>query len=104
MSENQSLFKALADPTRRQILKALKKGSMNAGDLSELFPISKGSLSHHFNLLKKADLVKTRRNGQQIIYSLNTSVFEDVTTLLLDLFNAGDSNVATEEDGEKNEI
>ena len=100
MSENQSLFKALADPTRRQILKALKNGSMNAGDLSELFPISKGLLSHHFNLLKKADLVKTRRNGQQIIYSLNTSVFEDVTTLLLDLFKAGENA----EDGEQNEI
>jgi len=102
MSENQSLFKALADPTRRQILKALKKGSMNAGDLSELFPISKGSLSHHFNLLKKADLVKTRRNGQQIIYSLNTSVFEDVTALLLDLFKAGDDKA--EDEGEDNEI
>ena len=102
MTENQSLFKALADPTRRQILKALKKGSKNAGDLSELFPISKGSLSHHFNLLKKADLVKTRRNGQQIIYSLNTSVFEDVTTLLLDLFNAGENSETPE--GENDEI
>ena len=52
--------------------------------------------------LKKADLVKTRRNGQQIIYSLNTSVFEDVTTLLLDLFNAGEN--AQDLDGEKDEI
>ena len=99
MTENQSLFKALADPTRRNILKALKKGSMNAGELSELYPITKGSLSHHFNLLKKADLVKTRRDGQQIIYSLNTSVFEDVTALLLDLFNAGE-----QKEGDKDEI
>ena len=99
MTENQSLFKALADPTRRNILKALKKGSMNAGELSELYPITKGSLSHHFNLLKKADLVKTRRDGQQIIYSLNTSVFEDVTALMLDLFNAGE-----QKEGDKDEI
>lgn len=102
MSDNQSLFKALADPTRRHILKALKNGSMNAGELSELYPITKGSLSHHFNLLKKADLVKTRRDGQQIIYSLNTSVFEAVTVLMLDLFNAGvnDKN----ENGDENEV
>ena len=83
---SQEVFKALSDPTRRQILKLLRRGSRSAGELSESFDITKGSLSHHFNVLKHAELVRTRREGQQIIYSLNTSVFEDVATVLLELF------------------
>ncbi len=82
----QEVFKAISDPTRRHILKLLQSGSMNAGELSEAFAMTKGSLSHHFNVLKAADLVRTERRGQQIVYSLNTTVFEDVATLLLDLF------------------
>ena len=85
----QEIFKALSDPTRRQILKLLKRGSMNAGELAEVFPITKGSLSHHFNVLKSADLIRSSRRKQQIIYSLNTSVFEDTTALLLDLAEKG---------------
>lgn len=68
------------------ILKMLKRGSRNAGDLAEAFPITKGSLSHHFNVLKAADLIRSERNGQQIVYSLNTSVFEDLEAMMLDLF------------------
>ena len=82
----QEVFKALADPTRRQIIKLLQKGSMSAGELAARFDMTKGTLSHHFNVLKAADLVRTRREAQQIIYSLNTSVFEDVAAMLLDLF------------------
>lgn len=82
----QEVFKAISDPTRRQVLKLLQRGSMTAGELAEAFEITKGSLSHHFNVLKSADLVRCERRGQQIVYSLNTSVFEDVATLLLDLF------------------
>jgi ArsR family transcriptional regulator, arsenate/arsenite/antimonite-responsive transcriptional repressor len=81
----QDVFRALSDPTRRELLKLLKSGSRSAGELSEHFPISKGSLSHHFNVLKAADLVRTRRDGQQIIYSLNTSVLEDVAAALVEL-------------------
>jgi DNA-binding transcriptional ArsR family regulator len=81
------VFKALSDPTRREILKLLKARSRSAGELAEFFPISKGSLSHHFNVLKAADLVRTRREGQQIFYALNTSVFEDVAALVLELFS-----------------
>lgn len=60
---------------------------MTAGELAEAFDITKGSLSHHFNVLKAADLVRCERRGQQIVYSLNTTVFEDVAALLLDLFH-----------------
>lgn len=81
----QEVFRALADPTRRQILKRLQRESLPAGELGEAFPITKASLSHHFSVLKAADLVRTERRGQQIVYSLNTSVFEDVATMLFEL-------------------
>ncbi|HWA62596.1 MAG TPA: autorepressor SdpR family transcription factor [Caulobacteraceae bacterium] len=80
------VFKALADPSRRKILKLLQGGSKPAGELAEAFDMTKGSLSHHFNVLKAADLVRCERRGQQLVYSLNTSVFEDVAALMLDLF------------------
>ena len=82
----QEIFRALSDPTRRRILTLLKKKSLSAGEIAEWFPLTKGSLSHHFNVLKSADLVRTERRGQSIVYSLNTTVFEDVMTMLLELF------------------
>jgi DNA-binding transcriptional ArsR family regulator len=82
----RDVFKALADPTRREILSQLSRGSMTAGELWSLFPTSRASLSHHFNVLKAADLVRTERRGQTIVYSLNTSVVEEITTAVLDIF------------------
>jgi ArsR family transcriptional regulator, arsenate/arsenite/antimonite-responsive transcriptional repressor len=82
----QDVFKALSDPTRRRILKILQSGSRTAGELAESFAMTKGSLSHHFNVLKVAGLVRCERRGQQMVYSLNTSVLEDAASLLLDLF------------------
>lgn len=80
------MFKALADPTRRKILHLLGGGEMTAGQLAGNFNISAPSMSHHFNILKNADLVFVRREGQQMFYSLNTTVFQDVLTLLFDIF------------------
>jgi ArsR family transcriptional regulator, repressor of sdpIR and other operons len=82
----QEVFKAISDPTRREVLKLLQQGSKTAGELAESFDMTKGSLSHHFNILKAADLVRCERRGQQQVYSLNTSVVEDVAALLMDLF------------------
>lgn len=82
----QEVFKAIADPSRRKILKMLKTGSLSAGELAEGFQMTKGSLSHHFNVLKAADLVRCERRGQQIVYSLNTTVFEDLAANLMELF------------------
>jgi ArsR family transcriptional regulator, repressor of sdpIR and other operons len=82
----QEVFKAISDPSRRKVLKLLQGGSRTAGELAESFDITKGSLSHHFNVLKAADLVRCERRGQQIVYSLNTTVFEDVAASLMDLF------------------
>jgi len=83
----QAVFRALSDPTRRQILKLLRKGSRPAGEIADRFPLTKGSLSHHFNALKAADLVRTERRGQRIVYSLNTTVFQDVMAAFLELFD-----------------
>ena len=82
-------FKALADPTRREILRLLRGGEKTAGELAERFDISKPSVSHHFNVLKQADLVGTRREGQQIYYFLNTTVVEDLLALIWGLFDQG---------------
>jgi len=71
-------FKALSDPTRRKILELLKKQSMSAGEIAENFNITLPSLTHHFNTLKQADLISQERQGQQIIYSLNLSVLEEL--------------------------
>ena len=80
-------FKALADPTRRQILQLLRQGEMTAGELAEHFDMSKPSMSHHFAVLKQADLVEARREGQQIYYSLNTTVVEDLLAIVWDMFS-----------------
>ncbi len=82
----QPVFKALADPTRRSILKALRAGSLTAGDIADRFPITRASLSHHCNVLKAADLVRTERRGQHIVYSLNATVIQEVTAMLMDVF------------------
>ena len=86
MSPQQTAWKALADPTRRGIIRTLKAGSKTAGEIAEEFPMTRASLSHHFNSLKAADLVRTERRGQHIVYSLNTSVLDDMATILMDLF------------------
>jgi ArsR family transcriptional regulator, arsenate/arsenite/antimonite-responsive transcriptional repressor len=81
-----SLFKAIADPQRRKILKLLQRGPLTAGEIADSFEISKASLSYHFNILKAADLIRSERRSLEQLYSLNTSVFEDAASLLLDLF------------------
>jgi DNA-binding transcriptional ArsR family regulator len=79
------IFKALADPTRREILRLLGRSEMTAGELAQHFDMTKPSMSHHFSVLKDADLIRSRREGQQIWYSLNTTVLQDVFTWAWDL-------------------
>jgi DNA-binding transcriptional ArsR family regulator len=88
MSSNEA-FKALADPTRRQILALLRRGEMTAGALAERFDMTKPSMSHHFTVLKEADLITSRREGQQIWYGLNTTVVEDLMAWAMDLIGDG---------------
>jgi ArsR family transcriptional regulator len=84
----QDVFKALSDPTRREILRLLRKRPMPAGELAEAFRMTKGTLSHHFNILKQADLVRCERRGQFQVYSLNTSVFEETLAMLIELLGS----------------
>jgi ArsR family transcriptional regulator, arsenate/arsenite/antimonite-responsive transcriptional repressor len=79
------VFKALSDPTRREILHLLRHGDRNAGEIAGKFDMSKPSISHHLNQLKQARLVIDVRHGQNIVYSLNTTVFQDALGWMLDL-------------------
>ena len=87
MLRSENVFRALADPTRRRILAILKAGSRSAGEIATEFPISMASLSHHYGVLKAADLIRSERRGQSIVYSLNTTVFEDVASALAEMFH-----------------
>lgn len=78
-------FKALSDKTRRQIINLLKTKDLSAGEIAEHFQISKPSISHHLNVLKQAHLVMDERHGQNIIYSLNTTVFDELMGWFLDI-------------------
>jgi ArsR family transcriptional regulator len=87
---NSDVFKALADPTRRRILHMLnQRPEMSAGEIAAVFDISAPSMSHHFNVLKEADLISARREGQQILYSLNTTVVQDLMTMVFEMFTKG---------------
>jgi ArsR family transcriptional regulator len=78
-------FKAIADPTRREILHLLRKEEMTAGDVAARFDMTKPTMSHHFSVLRDAGLVTSRREGQTIWYALNTTVLEDVLAWTLDM-------------------
>ena len=95
-------FKALADPTRREILNLLRRGEMTAGALAERFDMTKPTMSHHFAVLKEADLLTSRRDGQQIWYGLNTTVVQDLLAWAMDLIRgqSGATNVAPKDQPE----
>lgn len=79
------VWKALADPTRRKILKLLKNDSLNAGEIAAEFNMTKPSISNHLSILKQADLVDSEKIGQNVVYSLKTSVLEDMLKMLSNL-------------------
>ena len=86
-----SMFRALADPTRRKILELLAKNDYTAGEIAERFPIAFASVSHHLGILKAAGLVATEREGQFIRYRLNTTVFQELMRYFMNRFaNGGD--------------
>jgi DNA-binding transcriptional ArsR family regulator len=85
-----SVFKALADPTRRKILQLLKAGPMNAGELAAQFEVSKPTMSAHFAVLREAELIGSEKDGKHITYWLNASVLEEA---LLAFAGALDLNV-----------
>ena len=78
-------FEALADPSRRRILKLLRKGSMTAGEIADVFHLSKPTLSHHFRILRAAGLVRTERRGTTIVYTLQANAIEELAAEIMDL-------------------
>ena len=82
------MFRALGDPTRREILRLLRRRDMTAGELAERFPLAKSTLSGHFNVLRHAGLIVSERRATSIVYSLNVSVFESALSAVMDLLKA----------------
>ncbi len=80
-----TLFKALNDPTRREILELLKEKDLTAGEIADQFSISKPSISHHLDLLRQAGLVVSVKEGQYIFYSLNTTVMDEMLKWIINL-------------------
>ena len=87
-----SAFKALSDATRRDILRLLKDGARTSGEIAQHFDAAWPTVSRHLAVLRDADLVLSTRVGQQIIYELNTSVFQDVVEHLLSWLDKGGPN------------
>ena len=86
---NNTTYKALAHPIRRDILKRLQDKPLSAGELAEAYDISKPSLSTHFTVLKAARLIQAARDGNHIYYRLNTAVADEVLAGIMDLFGLG---------------
>ena len=81
------VFKALNDPTRREILERLKSSELTAGEIADAFNITRPSISHHLDILKQAGLVSSRREGQFIKYAIETTALEDALQWFIKLLN-----------------
>lgn len=81
----QLTLKALADPTRREILNLLKKGKLSAGEITDHFDITAAAISRHLSVLKEADLIEDTREGKYIFYELNASVLEEIMLWITEL-------------------
>jgi len=94
---SESVYKALADATRRRILKLLGERPMTAGDIAEKFDLAKSTLSGHFSVLKAADLIQEERRGATIIYSLNLTVVDEALAAIMGLLQVGKRSDNTED-------
>lgn len=81
----QETMRALADPTRREILNLLKGGRLSAGEITEHFPVTAAAVSRHLSVLKDADLIRDKREGKYIYYEMNASVLEEIMLFISDL-------------------
>ena len=92
MSSPDAVFKALADPTRREILYLLRTGPKTSGEIAEKFPSAWATISRHLAVLREADLVVTERNGSSIVYELDSTVFQNALQNLLEWVQPRGSN------------
>jgi DNA-binding transcriptional ArsR family regulator len=86
------VFKALADPTRREVLQMLRGRPMTAGELSDRFAVSKPTMSAHFSVLREAGLIEADKQGKTIVYRLKLSVLEDALLGFSQVFGIGPGN------------
>jgi DNA-binding transcriptional ArsR family regulator len=92
MASPDAVFKALSDPTRREILRLLRSGARTSGELAEQFSSAWPTISRHLSVLREADLVKAERDGSSIRYELDTTVFQEAVEHLLTLAQPRGSN------------
>jgi len=92
MASPDAVFKALADPTRREILRVLRTGPKSSGQIAEHFSSAWPTISRHLAVLREAELVTTERNGMNILYELDTTVFQDTVEHLMNWINPRGSN------------
>jgi ArsR family transcriptional regulator, arsenate/arsenite/antimonite-responsive transcriptional repressor len=92
-------IRALADPTRREILRALRKSDLTAGEIASRFPITAASISHHLSVLREAGLVQSERDGRTIVYALDATVFQEFVNQMMTLLDAGSDSAR--EDGDR---
>ena len=83
-------IRALGDPTRREILRSLRTGDLTAGEIASRFPITAASISHHLNVLRDAGLVQSERAGRTIVYSLESTVFQEFVNQVMTMLDAGE--------------
>ncbi|MEO7823224.1 MAG: autorepressor SdpR family transcription factor [Gemmatimonadaceae bacterium] len=86
------VFRALSDPTRREILELLRDGPRTSGEIAEKFTTSWATVSRHLSVLKDAELILAERDGQHVVYELNTTVFQDVVEHLIKWLGPGRKN------------
>ena len=91
----QDTLRALADPTRREILNLLKKSRLSAGEISDHFSISGAAVSRHLSVLKDADLIRDEREGKFIYYELNATVLEEIILWISELQGGNDHDQTT---------
>jgi ArsR family transcriptional regulator, arsenate/arsenite/antimonite-responsive transcriptional repressor len=84
-----AVFRALSDPTRREILRLLRDGPRTSGQIAEQFPVAWATVSRHLGVLRDAGLVLAERDGQQVVYELNTTVFSDLVDHLIEWVTPG---------------
>jgi ArsR family transcriptional regulator len=82
------VLRALADPTRREVLRLLRQGDMTAGELAGHFDLAKSTMSGHFNVLKAAGLIVSERSRTQMVYSINMSAFDDAAAAVMSFFGS----------------
>lgn len=92
MAGPDAVFRALADPTRREILKLLRRKARSSGEIAEHFPTAWATISRHLGVLRDADLITAERNGNSIIYELNATVVQELVEHVMDWTNPGGGN------------